>query len=136
MPLEIKAKDKTRPTLTGAEKNSFLTLDSAGIGEIWATSDYEFGIQNFIIGPGAVAFDVVVEMNLNPDRDTLPVWGLISDVSRLAGDVDAYKVVMDEFDSFKNDFKITITNNHAGDDRKFYYYVSASSRAEMPNRKY
>ena len=136
MQLLFKVKDKIRTTLTDAVRNGYLTLDNGGVGEIWLTSDYEFSIQNLIIGPGAVAFDILIEMNLNPDRDTSPVWGILYSATRIAGDLDAYKIVMDEFDSFKNDIRITITNNEAGSDRKFYYFVSASARSEMPNRKY
>ena len=135
--LEIQAQDKDRVSLESAPANGVLNLDFNDVGIIQLTSDYEFGIQHFIVGPGSVTYDVKLEMNLNPDRGTPPVWARIFLVSRDSLlDTDAYKHIFGRFDSFKNDIRISIINKQAGLDRKFYYYVSASAREVMPHRKY
>jgi len=137
MPLEIKAQDKDRTSLEDAPANGVLNLDFNDIGIIQLTSDYEFGIQHFIIGPGSITYDVKVEMNLNPDRSIPAVWGRLFLINRVTLiDLEVYKKIFAKFDSFKNDVRISITNKHTGLDRKFYYYVSASSREAMPHRRY
>lgn len=131
--------DKVRITATAATSNGSLVVAAAAVGVIELTAtgmtDLDvFSVERIIIGPGAQAFKVTIDEDLDPVAATSN-WTSLAIATKVVGDLVGYEYVSAPAAIHGKRLRISILNNAAGD-ATYYYRIIANCGAGMPFHKY
>lgn len=125
----------TDPKQIGLKSSLSLDKNTDPIDEgvILLTSASEFSVQHLTIGPGVRDFTVKIEENLG--TVAVPQWSLIRTDTVLKATLTEYVWIPEIFKSYLDEVRITVTNDEATVE-VYYFTLSATSRADMPGRKF
>ena len=133
MSMTIEKIDKTNPTYAESSMNDSITLATGAKGYVLFQSpnNSEFAVYQVFIGPTGIAYDVKLEM----DMDGSNSWGTIQETVVPDVQTTLFQWVADYMQSFRNKFRLSVTNNEAGD-QEFFFFIPCADRADMVNRRY